>query len=295
LATRLDDGAERDYNIYEGYRLLPEAAEHSWILTAFRQELPEWAGPLIAELTTLLKSLYKRQVFLLRLNAEEVDQLRGLPAVGTERRDPQWPARHWTVRPFPQAVQWLVEQVEKLKSKERQLHMAYAITDGVRKELFKKHRSLEHHKEYLGEQPEEERVLTEELRTMYLGGRVRDSAPHLSTRYNQWYDYVEELDQTHADRRGEIATELATLPKFVAYCKLLDATGTPHEYRVQTNSPILGPGNPGAITGVQLRSRQRHAIRKRTIEAEIEERQRPVGGPPPGDKPPTIGRRSPKR
>lgn len=36
---------------------------------------------------------------------------------------------------------------------------------------------------------------------------------------DQWYDEVEELDQTHADRRLELANELTQLVRFTAYCR----------------------------------------------------------------------------
>lgn len=216
-----------------------------------------------------------------------------------------WTAGHWAIVPFPEAVDWLVRKINGLESDIPRLEQLYKSLQHSSERLFARHRSLQHHKEYLGELPEEETKVGTEMQFSYFKpwgtmSTERTVRSQLQTRHVQWYDYAEELDQTHADRRGEIATELATLPKFVAYCKLLDATGTPHEYRVQTNSPILVPGNPGAITGVRSRSLQRHGTRKETIDAQVEERQRPVEEPPPDDKTPidktfTIGRRSPKR
>jgi hypothetical protein len=319
IGNVVDDVPIKD-EVYEGYYLPPEAAKQAWILRILQDRKEcldygdkKWATSFIAELTDLLVSLYEKREFYFRIFPSE-KLLSATPRLGQERLnvDPDippmtsgkwitnawWTAGHWGIVPFPEAVDWLVGKVRDLESDIPRLKLRYNVTKIFNELFFAQHRSLQHHKEYLGEQPEEETKVSTEWQLSYFkpwSSTERTLRPQLQTRHVQWYDYTEELDQTHADRRGEIATELTTLPRFIAYCKLLDATGTPHEYRVQTNSPILGPGNPGAITGVRSRSRQRHATRKKTIEAQIEERQRPAAAPPPDDDPPTIGRRSPKR
>jgi Type IV secretion-system coupling protein DNA-binding domain len=311
----IDDEPIKD-EVYEGYYLLPEAAKRAWLLHGLKERLAsvdkKWAASFVDELTALLLSVYEQREFYFRI-APSDKPLSPTPPLGQERfniqpeinmdisaltRNGWWTAGHWAIVPFPEVVEWLVSKVNELESDIPRLEQLYNSLQQSSERLFARHRSLRHHKEYIGEQPEEETKVSTEMQFSYFkpwSTTERTLRPQLQTRHVQWYDYAEELDQTHADRRGEIATELATLPRFIAYCKLLDATGTPHEYRIQTNSPILRPGNPGAITAVRSRSRQHHGTRKKTIEAQIGERQRPVAGPPSDDEPPPIGRRSPRQ
>lgn len=182
------------------------------------------------------------------------------------------------------------QKIRELKSKREQLQQELAAVSLVSREFYTTHHSYQHRQEYIGDLPEKHITYS-----MQSGLQGRYPTTRSVAQSDQWYDYVEELDQTHADRRAEITTELATLPKFVAYCKLLDASGTPHEYRVQTNSSLRGPSNVGAINVVRSRSLERHGTPKETIEAQIKDRQRRRAGSPPDDEPPVIGRRSPKQ
>ncbi|MFD7264007.1 type IV secretory system conjugative DNA transfer family protein, partial [Streptomyces sp. NPDC059874] len=75
------------------------------------------------------------------------------------------------------------------------------------------HCRIEHHQEHCGELP----------------ARNRSGTP--------WYDFVEESDQSHADRREELVTTLVTLPRHLAYCKIPDSSGVPREYKVSTLEP----------------------------------------------------------
>lgn len=71
-----------------------------------------------------------------------------------------------------------------------------------------------------------------EQRTEYVG-----EAPVKGDQGKFIYDNIEELDQSHADRRAEIANMLTQLPRYVAYCKVHDLDGKSHEHRIQTSPP----------------------------------------------------------
>ncbi|MFD8750190.1 type IV secretory system conjugative DNA transfer family protein [Kitasatospora sp. NPDC059577] len=96
----------------------------------------------------------------------------------------------------------LREELNKLKSKTTS--------------LYEQHASLEPRKEHTGDTP------------------VKDG-------WETVYDYIDELDQTHADRQAEIANILTQLPKYVMYGKVTAADGKPHEYTVKTLPPASLP------------------------------------------------------
>jgi hypothetical protein len=146
------------------------------------------------------------------------------PAFGRERENTWWCAwGKWdTNHTFPEAVAWLREKVRSLMAQaieEEAYWSAEAKKLTERKEsLYAQYHVPIHQKEYLGEQP-----VTEE-RVRYVGERRTryGSEPIIQTKDIQWYDLMEELDETPAQRRDEIANELAN-PKqqFTAWCKLV--------------------------------------------------------------------------
>ncbi|MFJ6384957.1 type IV secretion system DNA-binding domain-containing protein [Kitasatospora sp. NPDC092039] len=80
-------------------------------------------------------------------------------------------------------------------------------------ELYASHHSVVHHKEYLGE-----------VAAQSLDG-------------SSWYDSVEKIRQTHADREAEITNSLTHLVTGVAYCKVVGFDGSAHENIVQMLPP----------------------------------------------------------
>ncbi|MFD5620849.1 type IV secretory system conjugative DNA transfer family protein [Streptomyces yangpuensis] len=73
---------------------------------------------------------------------------------------------------------------------------------------------------------------TRQQRTEYIGETpVKDQQGRVI------YDNIEEIDQSHADRRAEIANMLTQLPRYLVYCKLLSNENQPHEYKIETRPP----------------------------------------------------------
>ncbi|WP_157876671.1 type IV secretory system conjugative DNA transfer family protein [Streptomyces graminilatus] len=83
--------------------------------------------------------------------------------------------------------------------------------------FYRQHTSRERRTEYIGETP------------------VKDDSGRVI------YDNIEEIDQTHADRRAEIANMLTQLPRYVAYCKTVAAGGKPRDHRVRMRLPAPLP------------------------------------------------------
>src|SRR5512135_3179541 len=67
--------------------------------------------------------------------------------------------------------------------------------------------------------------------------RGRYSPPDPPVIEDQWCDTVEELDQTHADRRLELANELTQLARFTVYCRT--SAGQHHVALPQTAETAL--------------------------------------------------------
>ena len=178
----------------------------------------------------------------------------------------------------------------------------------VEAQVYKQaHYQANHHKEYLGEQPEVEEKTrishsishgSSETESLSWPGRNVShgtSASH-STSYSpndvQWYDLEDELDQTPAERRDEIANELVKLPKYTARVKLTDENDTVVEYVITTMKPGTGLyGKPlqERIDGIRDNNVRNGYVRKReTVEAEIRHRQEQYSHMPqiPGKRPP---------
>jgi hypothetical protein len=296
LGKRYDHGED---DIYEAYYLLPEAASWSWLVRRLREwhkargfrwgdeaAIDEWAVALGDELADLLVKIYEQRMFFLRVGGHgwRVEELFPIPSEGAERpASSGWSQHYWATSLFPEASEWLAgkirqfvvlrddasDQAERLKKRALELH--------------KEHTHKVEHRELQGHKPVKE-TTQRGVREFYDRSGRRE-VPIL--RDEGVYDEIEELDQTHADRAAEIATELASLPKYVAYCKLLDPNGNPHEYRIATRPPAEPVGLMSTFAVVE-RSRATYGRPWQVVQREIDERVNSEDEDPA----PIIGRRT---
>ncbi len=261
------------------------------------------------------------------------------PAIGEKRTLKGW-AHHgeWHVQEFPRVVAWFDEREQALhalcEQREDELRVCQErvssiklllnelklIDQKIRPEIKAQYQKIEHHKEYLGEQPEvdkQERIShsyshgSSETESLSWPGRNVShgaSASH-STSYStadvQWYDLVDELDQTHAQRQDEIASEIALFPDYVARVKIKDENDELVEYTIRTLAPERGlPENALKERIAQIKAamiRQNIIRPKLVIDEEITKRQQVLRLPPrkpsetqasslPEDEPPITRR-----
>lgn len=180
---------------------------------------------------------------------------------------------------------------EHVSTIKQQLNEFKAKDQHIRPEIKAQYQKLEHHKEYLGEQPEVD--MQERISHSYSQGssqttgisRMGESASHgtsssKSTSYStsdvQWYDLVDELDQTPAERQDELANELANLPNYTAHIKIA-VEGKPVEYTIRTLEPergLRGGALHERIERIQAHNRDEGFTRSRQeVEKEISLRQ----------------------
>ncbi|MFE5295899.1 type IV secretory system conjugative DNA transfer family protein [Streptomyces sp. NPDC056632] len=124
-----------------------------------------------------------------------------------------WEAWQWLDKTATKCEQ-VYEEAETLlpESYKRCTELRTVIT-----ELHRQHTTRQWLTEYIGETP------------------VKDDQGRVI------YDNIEELDQSHADRRAEIANMLTQLPRYVAYCKVFGTNGKPHECRIKLLPPASLP------------------------------------------------------
>jgi hypothetical protein len=239
-----------------------------------------WLKPIQEEMLALLKKLYETTPFHLQMQPK-------LPARGQERPGIGWIRGHWLTAKFPVAVSHLNDL---LSAKQRRFEELDRGLPGIKsrvQELFDTRRWVEVKKNYVGIKRVEDQVRQRRLREHYpqRWSTTPELRPAMEEHREPWYDYETELDQTHADRAAEIATELASLPKYVAYCKLLDEHGNPHEFRFRTRQPAEAVGTTNN-TDVAERSRQLYGTAAAVVEEEVRIRQESE------DESPSIGRRT---
>lgn len=297
-------GEQEDQAVYERYRLASVPVEHTYVLTWFsNHDFGVWsyrrdiAKSLAGELERMLWPLYWDRDFYFR-PTNNWALCEPTPPLGGERASHNWTRGGcWPITAFPEAVVWLRKKVSQLDTDWRRWNTPAVKLDlkrwAAREEADKfleKHRPTIHHKEYLGEQPVQD-----------LGRGVT------------WYDLVDELDQSTAGRRDEIANILTQLPRYVAYCKATDADGRAQEHKIQTSSPALIvevlPSPEKKLREAREQSREQFGIPADWIPEKTllrrysllrVERYRPPGviSPTPLDAPSregTISRRSPKK
>jgi hypothetical protein len=263
------------------------------------------------------------------------------PKIGEKRTVRGW-VRHgeWTLWELPRAIDWLDKRQkalhelceqrnnelrrcqDRVSSILQQLNDLKAKDKEIRPKIKEKYQLTVHHSEYLGEQPEVDKQ--ERISHSYSHGesnstgisRMGGSASHgnsssNSTSYStadvQWYDLVDELDQTPDQRRDEIAGELAMLPDYLARVKIKDENDEIVEYTIRTLAPERGlpekalNERKARIKETMIRNK---IIRpKHEIDEEIRNRQHVLRQPqlepphkqgmlpPPEDEPPITRRR----
>ncbi len=262
------------------------------------------------------------------------------PAIGEKRTIKGWVCHGaWRVQEFPRAVDWLdkwkkalqalCEQrkndlrvcQERVSSIKQQFNELKAKDQQIRQEIKAQYQITVHHKEYLGEQPEvEERTRishsysqgsSETIGFSRMGrSEGRGTSSSKSTSYSpddvQWYDLVDELDQTPEQRRDEIANEIAMLPDYIARVKIKDENDEFVEYAIRTLKPERGlPEKALEARIAQIKDRMigNNIIRpKHVIDEEIRKRQQALRRPtlepphkqgmlpPPEDEPPITRR-----
>jgi hypothetical protein len=132
----------------------------------------------------------------------------------------QWPDMGcWQLTAFPQAVAWLKDGIHDVQHDLAALEAEFSPQQLQLQEriatLQRTHFKRVHHKKYLGELPYQRVTSVHHPRLDFVRGRWQDIGSDQDVR-EQWYDPVEELDQTHADRRLELANELTQLAPFTA-------------------------------------------------------------------------------
>jgi hypothetical protein len=171
-----------------------------------------------------------------------------------------------------------------------------------------------HHKEYLGEQPatdpqtrishsnsdgSSESTGYSRMGTSHSFGRSASHSTSYSTADVQWFDLVDELDQTHAQRRDEIASEIANFPDYIARVKIKDENDEFVEYTIRTLAPERGLAEKALnerIARIKETMIAQNIIRpKHVIDEEVKNRQQllrlPPQEPPQEDEPPVTRRK----
>jgi hypothetical protein len=263
------------------------------------------------------------------------------PAIGEKRTLKGW-VRHgnWYIQAFPHILTWLRKRDKALQelcqqrenelsecqkevsSIKQQLNQLKAKDQEIKQKIKTDYQITEHHKEYLGEQPEVE-TRTRISQSHSQGSSVTESlswpgrneshgrSSSHSTSYSpydvQWYDLVDELDQTHAQRQDEIANEIASLPDYVARVRIKDENDEFVEYTIRTLAPERGLPEKALIERIaRIKETMigNKTIRpKHEIDKEIRIRQQALRHPqlepphkqgmlpPPEDEPPITRRR----
>ncbi|MGW8600792.1 type IV secretory system conjugative DNA transfer family protein [Streptomyces sp. NPDC055893] len=144
-----------------------------------------------------------------------------------------WEAWQWLDRTATKCEQ-IYEEAETLlpESYKKCSNLRTVIT-----ELRRQHTTRQRLTEYIGETPAKDDL-----------GRVI-------------YENIEELDQSHADRRAEIANMLTQLPRHVAYCKVPDKAGQPCEYKIQSLPPAKAIAEHKSHDQLERERRIREKIR----------------------------------
>jgi hypothetical protein len=155
-----------------------------------------------------------------------------------------------------------------------------------------------HHKEYLGEQPEvqertrishsysegsSETIGFSRMGPSHGSGTSSSTSTSYSTTDVQWYDLVDELDQTPDQRRDEIAGEIAMLPDYVARVRIKDENDELVEYTIRTLKPepgLRGRALDERIAQIKATMIENNIIRpKHEIDEEIRKRQQALRRP----------------
>jgi hypothetical protein len=236
------------------------------------------------------------------------------PKIGEKRTVKGW-TRHgeWIVREFPRVLDWLDKRQQALKElcvkRRDELHVCQEPVSRIKQQIEEleakdqqmrpkikaQYQKIEHHKEYLGEQSE----VMERTRSSYSISTTGSSSTSYSTNEVQWYDLTDELDQTHAQRRDEIANELTQLPFYTAQVKIATETGI-KEYTIRTldpkkqaETPLYGQALQKRLAYIKEQNIQNGYLRERTeVEVEIIQRQEQYSQPLEGEPP--ISRRPPR-
>jgi hypothetical protein len=269
----------------ERYFLRPEAASSAWFVSkAFdvirtKPRTHAWLKEQVYEVVGKLEELYKTTPFHFRLAP-------GTPATGAERPGDDWMMGHWVTERFPSILEELRATFTEMRRCMNEVDAEIPKVDDRKETLYKTKRSQEVVRTYLGHKRAEDVVERKRIRDQYSRGQMIKMSQDYEDREG-WYDTVEELDQTHADRAAELAAELASLPKYVAYCKLLDGDGNPHEYRVATRPPAPVV-EAMTVNAAAQRSLRQFGTPVALVEAEINGRVNIREE----EKAPTIGRRT---
>ncbi|MFD8988984.1 type IV secretory system conjugative DNA transfer family protein [Streptomyces goshikiensis] len=252
------------YNMLgEAYLLGPIACQYTWFrwllgLATERTGDRELTQPLIDELPRILAALYTAQEFYFK--PSRFGALDGPdPRLKGEERSlthhAAWPLRgDWNIARFPGAVAWLADHVSILSAAENK---ARQIDDQCQA-LYARGCAQRHNQEYLGERP----VVEERWEH---GRQVERPLYHL----------LEDTIQTSADRAAELANTFTQLPRYVAYCKLVDSDGSVREFKLHTPPPAAPPASEwsSGLSQVRARSRERFGTPREQVDQEIRRRQ----------------------
>ncbi|WP_369362986.1 type IV secretory system conjugative DNA transfer family protein [Streptomyces sp. CG4] len=215
------------YNyVFEAYHLSPASCHFTWLRWVLRlapEALPEdkeLLQPFIDEVPCVLAGPYAATDFCFIAT----DLYKG-PAhhiLGAERSRTgsyrNWAVQgEWRIARFPAAVRWLADRIVTLHADQVR---AKTLQDESQR-LYNRDCINRHRKDYIGERP-----ITHEV---WESGRGYVTQP--------LYDLIEESAQSPADRAGEIANTLTQLPRYVAYCKVVDPSGAPREHKIDTLPP----------------------------------------------------------
>ncbi len=266
------------------------------------------------------------------------------PAIGEKRTIRGWVHEGaWHVQEFPRAAAWLDEREKALQAlcEQREVELRACqertssiklllnelklVDQKIRPEIKAQYQTTVHHKEYLGEQPDTEtRIRTSHSYSQ--GSSVTESlnwpgrseshgtSHSHSASYSpydiQWYDLVDELDQTPDQKRDEIAGEIANFPDYVARVKIKvkikDENYQLVEYTIRTLKPEPGLSDRALeerILQIKAAMIRQSIIRpKHVIDEEITKRQQVLRlpprepphkqeAPPPEEEPPISRRR----
>jgi hypothetical protein len=180
------------------------------------------------------------------------------PAPGAKRNEAPWGESWtglgcWQVTAFPQAVGWLKERARTIRSEITTQAISALIAKQSRdtraleaERLVQSHRRIEEYEETRGEHV----VMEETIMPSYdAPGRYPRRAPVIKR--ETWHDPVLELDQTHADRRLELAGELTHLPAFTAYYRT-DVL----QHRLLVSPPVSAVANLQVVDSIRQESRR---------------------------------------
>jgi hypothetical protein len=317
--------AGRTVTVYqEGYYLktaaaVPYCAFARTLLPYYSSSpIKEIEAELLRELVPLLTPVYEQTLFWFTINPDFLITQNGEdaclalcqpPELGAERdiRPPGivaswypgwwlWPSYgSWDAEAtFPDALSWLRTKVQKLLAQQTAYQSEVEALLKQKQGAWTSGRHTIERSDYLGEQPAKD-------------WPVNDPSSRSEV---QWYDEVEELDQTPAQRRDELANELVKLPLYTARVKITTQAGVA-EHTIKTLDPKQQPDRPlfgqalhERLSRIKEQNIQDEYVRERArVEEEIRLRQEqclqmpqlpgkqtPL---PPEDEPP-IFRRPPK-